>query len=72
MRSRRTPGVLEPEMSKMDGIEDFYNGVTEPSAGADDDDQRRGGESRSGSLPIRSAASVNGALLGVPAGEVRA
>ena len=25
---------LEPELSKVDGLEDFFNGVSEPSAGA--------------------------------------
>lgn len=61
---------LEPELSKVDGIEDFYNGVAEPapellmhinSAEAN----------RVGLTPEQVAASVNGALLGVPAGQVR-
>jgi multidrug efflux pump subunit AcrB len=62
--------ALEPKMSKLDGIEDFYNGVSEPapeltmtinSAEAN----------RAGLTPDQVSASVNGALLGVPAGAVR-
>ncbi|MEO8334617.1 MAG: efflux RND transporter permease subunit [bacterium] len=61
---------LEPGISKLDGIEDFFNGVSElspellmhiNSAEAN----------RAGLSPDQVAASVNGALLGVPAGEVR-
>ncbi len=62
--------TLEPDMSKVDGIEDLYNGVAEPapelmmhinSAEAN----------RVGLTPDQVAAAVNGALLGVPAGQVR-
>ena len=61
---------LEPSIAKLDGIEDFYNGVSElspellmhiNSAEAN----------RVGLSPDQVAASVTGALLGVPAGEVR-
>ncbi|HET7187275.1 MAG TPA: efflux RND transporter permease subunit [Gemmatimonadaceae bacterium] len=61
---------LEPEMSKVDGVEDFYNGVAEPAPeltmtinGAE--------ANRAGLTPDQVSASVNGAMLGVPAGEVR-
>ena len=61
---------LEPGMAKLDGIEDFYNGVSELSPelmmhinGAE--------ANRVGLTPEQVAGSVNGALLGVPAGEVR-
>jgi multidrug efflux pump subunit AcrB len=61
---------VEPKLSKLDGVEDFFNGVSElspelmmhiNSAEAN----------RVGLTPEQVAASVNGALLGVPAGEVR-
>ena len=61
---------LEPSLAKLDGIEDFYNGVSElspelmmhiNSAEAN----------RVGLTPDQVSASVNGALLGVPAGEMR-
>jgi multidrug efflux pump subunit AcrB len=61
---------LEPELSKVDGMEDFYNGVAEPApemlmhvnpAEAN----------RAGLTPEQVAGSVSGALLGVPAGELR-
>jgi CzcA family heavy metal efflux pump len=61
---------LEPEMSQVSGIEDFYDGVAEPAPellmhinAAE--------ANRVGLTPEQVAASVNGALLGVPAGEVR-
>jgi CzcA family heavy metal efflux pump len=62
--------TLEPELAKVDGIEDFYNGVAEPApemlmhVNAAD-------VNRAGLTPEQVAASVNGALLGVPAGELR-
>ena len=61
---------LEPKLSKIDGIEDFYNGVSEPSAemmmtisGPE--------AARIGLTPQQVGAAVQGALLGVDAGEVR-
>jgi CzcA family heavy metal efflux pump len=61
---------LEPEMSAVSGIEDFYDGVAEPAPellmhinAAE--------ANRVGLTPEQVAASVNGALLGVPAGAVR-
>ena len=61
---------LEPEMSKIDGIEDFYNGVSEPSAEL----QMKINEpeaSRIGLTPEQVGTQVSGALLGVNAGDVR-
>ena len=61
---------LDPALSKVDGMEDFYNGVAEPApemlmhvnpAEAN----------RAGLTPEQVAGSVSGALLGVPAGELR-
>ena len=47
---RRARGVRASSSSrsssKVDGLEDFFNGVSEPSAELDDVDQRGGGESR--------------------------
>ena len=53
-RSRPTRRQLEPKISKIDGIEDYYNGVSEPSAEMDDDDQPGGGEPRRASRRRRS------------------
>jgi CzcA family heavy metal efflux pump len=61
---------LEPEMSKIEGIEDFYNGVSEPSAEL----QMKINEPetiRIGLTPEQVGAQVSGALLGVNAGDVR-
>ncbi len=61
---------LEPKMGKIEGTADFFNGVSEKapellmkinSAEAN----------RAGMTPEQVGAAVNGALLGVPAGEVR-
>jgi CzcA family heavy metal efflux pump len=61
---------LEPGLSKITGLEDFYNGVSEPSAemmmtinGAE--------SNRIGLTPEQVGAAVEGALLGVNAGEIR-
>jgi len=61
---------LEPELAKLDGMEDFYNGVAEPAPellmhvdAAE--------ANRAGLTPEQVAASVSGALLGVPAGQLR-
>ena len=61
---------VEPELAKVDGLEDFFNGVSEMSPeltmsidGA--------AANRVGLTPEQVGASVSGALLGVPAGEVR-
>ncbi|MDB4898847.1 MAG: acriflavin resistance protein [Gemmatimonadetes bacterium] len=61
---------VEPQLAKLDGIEDFYNGVAPPapelsmtinSAEAN----------RVGLTTEQVAASVSGALLGIQAGQVR-
>ncbi|MDQ6635555.1 MAG: efflux RND transporter permease subunit, partial [Gemmatimonadota bacterium] len=61
---------VEPDMSKVSGLEDFFNGVSEKSPellmhinAAE--------ANRIGLSPDQVSASVNGALLGVPAGQVR-
>ncbi len=60
---------LEPALSKIAGIEDLYNGVSEPSAemmmainGAE--------ANRIGLTPEQVGNAVQGALLGVDAGEI--
>jgi CzcA family heavy metal efflux pump len=61
---------LEPKLSKIDGLEDVFNGVAEPSAemmmtisSAE--------ANRAGLTPDQVASAVSGALLGEPAGEIR-
>jgi multidrug efflux pump subunit AcrB len=61
---------LEPKLSKVDGLEDFFAGVSEPSPelmmtinAAE--------ASRVGLTPEQVSGAVSGALLGVPAGDVR-
>jgi multidrug efflux pump subunit AcrB len=61
---------LEPKMTKVDGVEDFFSGVSEMSPelmmhinSAE--------ANRVGLTPDQVGSSVNGALLGVPAGQVR-
>jgi CzcA family heavy metal efflux pump len=61
---------LEPALSKIDGLEDFYDGVSEKSpellmsvSGTE--------ANRAGLTPADVAGAVSGALFGVPAGEVR-
>ncbi len=60
---------LQPGLSKIAGIEDLYNGVSEPSAemmmtinGAE--------ANRIGLTPEQVGSAVQGALLGVDAGEI--
>ena len=61
---------LEPVLSKVDGLEDFFNGVSEKSPelmmsinSAE--------ANRLGLTPEQVGAAVSGAMLGVAAGEVR-
>ncbi|MEO8192202.1 MAG: efflux RND transporter permease subunit [Gemmatimonadales bacterium] len=61
---------LEPELSKVNGIEDFYNGVSEPSAELLMT-VNEAESNRIGLTPEQVGTSVSGALLGVSAGEVR-
>ncbi|MFL5615999.1 MAG: efflux RND transporter permease subunit [Gemmatimonadaceae bacterium] len=61
---------LAPQLEKVDGIEDLYNGVAEPSA----EMQMAVNEpeaNRVGLTPDQVQSAVSGALLGVSAGEVR-
>jgi multidrug efflux pump subunit AcrB len=61
---------LEPALSTVDGMEDFYNGVAEPAPELlmhiD-----KAEANRAGLTPEQVSRSVSGALLGVPAGELR-
>ena len=61
---------LAPQLEKVDGIEDLYNGVAEPSAemamSINEPEANR-----VGLTPEQVQNAVSGALLGVPAGEVR-
>jgi CzcA family heavy metal efflux pump len=61
---------LEPKLSKIDGIEDFFNGVAEPSAELDMT-INQAEANRVGLSSQQVADAVSGALLGVPAGEIR-
>jgi multidrug efflux pump subunit AcrB len=61
---------MEADMGKVSGLEDFFSGVSEKSPellmhinAAE--------ANRAGLTPDQVSASVNGALLGVPAGQVR-
>jgi CzcA family heavy metal efflux pump len=61
---------LAPQLEKVDGVEDLYNGVAEPSA----EMQMAVNEAeanRVGLTPDQVQSAVSGALIGVPAGEVR-
>ena len=61
---------IEPRMTDVPGIEDLFSGVSEPSAELD----MRVSEAeanRAGLTPQKVADAAMGALLGVPAGEVR-
>jgi multidrug efflux pump subunit AcrB len=61
---------VEPDMSKVEGIEDFYSGVSEKSPELTM--QINSAEAnRVGLTPEQVGAAVSGALLGVEAGEVR-
>jgi multidrug efflux pump subunit AcrB len=62
--------TLEPRMAAVAGLEDLFSGVSEPSAELD----MRVSEAeanRVGLTPQQIADATAGALLGVPAGEVR-
>ena len=62
---------LAPELERIDGLEDLYNGVSEPSAELlmRVDEAEAG---RIGMTPVDVGSAVSAALLGVPAGEIRA
>ena len=62
---------LAPDLERIGGLEDLYDGVSEPSAEL----QMRVDEAETGRLGLRPADvgdAVSAALLGVNAGEVRA
>ena len=61
---------LEPKMSKVDGLEDYFNGVSEPSAELDMT-INQAEANRVGLTPSQVADEVSGALLGEPAGDIR-
>jgi multidrug efflux pump subunit AcrB len=61
---------LSPDLAKVDGLEDFFDGVVEPNAEL----QMRVHDAEAGRLgltPDQVGTQVGGALLGVPAGELR-
>jgi multidrug efflux pump subunit AcrB len=61
---------IEPKISAVDGIEDYYNGVSEPSAELEMTiDQAEA--NRVGLNPAQVSSTVAGALLGEPAGDIR-
>lgn len=62
--------LLAPEVEKVDGLDDFFAGLAEPSA--EMAMTVRGVEAgRHGLSPRQVSEAVSGALLGVPAGEIR-
>ena len=61
---------LEPKLTKIDGLEDVFNGVTEPSAELSMAISSSEAN-RAGLTPDQVAEAVSGALLGAPAGEIR-
>jgi multidrug efflux pump subunit AcrB len=61
---------LEPKASKVDGIEDYFSGVSEPSAELQMTIDL-GEANRARLTASQVATEVGGALLGEPAGEVR-
>jgi CzcA family heavy metal efflux pump len=61
---------LAPQMEKVDGLEDFFSGVAEPSA--EMDMAINGAEAnRAGLTPSQVSDAAAGTLLGVPAGDLR-
>ncbi|MEP6692613.1 MAG: efflux RND transporter permease subunit, partial [Gemmatimonadaceae bacterium] len=61
---------IAPKMAKVDGLEDFFSGVSEPAA----EMMLRVNQAevnRLGLDPNQVGATVSGALLGAPAGQVR-
>jgi len=61
---------IEPKIAAIDGVEDLYNGVSEPSAELDMH-VNQAESNRVGLTPQRVAEAAMGALLGASAGEVR-
>jgi CzcA family heavy metal efflux pump len=61
---------IEPDMTKVDGLEDYYSGVSEPSAEMEMTISLPEAN-RAGLTPDQVATAVSGTLLGAPAGEIR-
>ncbi|MEI6739676.1 MAG: efflux RND transporter permease subunit [Gemmatimonadaceae bacterium] len=61
---------LAPALEKVDGLEDFYNGIAEPSAELAMT-IRTADAARAGLTASQVSGAVAGALLGVEAGEIR-
>ena len=61
---------IGPEVEKVDGLEDFFGGIAEPSAEMAMK-VREGEAARAGLTPQQVSETVSGALLGASAGEVR-
>lgn len=61
---------IEPRLAGIQGIEDLFNGVSEPSAQLDMH-VNEAEANRVGLTPQKIADAAMGALLGAPAGEVR-
>ena len=61
---------VSPELEKIEGLEDFYNGISEPSAEMSMTIDAAEA-ARIGMTPDQVSAAAAGALLGVEAGEVR-
>jgi Cu/Ag efflux pump CusA len=59
-----------PQIEKVDGIEDLYNGVAEPSAEMQME-LNEAESNRVGLTPDQVQSAVSGALIGIKAGEVR-
>ncbi len=63
-------GAVGPKIGKIEGLDDFFGGIGEPAA--EMEMKVRGAESaRIGLTPEQVSNEVSGALLGVPAGEIR-
>ena len=62
--------AIAPKIGKIDGLDDFFGGIAEPAA--EMEMKVRGAEAaRLGLTTQQVSAEVSGALLGVPAGEIR-
>jgi CzcA family heavy metal efflux pump len=61
---------LEPKLSKVEGLEDFFNGVSQPSAELEMT-INQAEANRVGLTPAQVADEASGALLGQPAGDIR-
>lgn len=62
--------VLSPEVEKVEGLEDFFGGIAEPSAEMAMR-VRTGAAAQLGLTPQSVSGAVSGAMLGVEAGEIR-